>query len=67
MLEGELTIDLEAGPVILRAGEMLVVPKGMRHRPHAASEAKVLLVEPAGVVNTGDVSSELTAPQDVWV
>lgn len=67
VLEGELTIDLEAGPVILRAGEMLVVPKGMRHRPHAASEAKVLLVEPAGVVNTGDVSSELTAPQDVWV
>lgn len=67
VLEGELTIDLEAGPVILRAGEMLVVPKGMPHRPHAASEAKVLLVEPAGVVNTGDVSSELTAPQDAWV
>lgn len=67
VLEGELTIDLEAGPVILRAGEMLVVPKGMPHRPHAASEAKVLLFEPAGVVNTGDVSSELTAPQDAWV
>lgn len=49
VLEGELTIDLEAGPVILRAGEMLVVPKGMPHRPHAASEAKVLMVEPAGL------------------
>ena len=67
VLEGELNIDLESGPVILREGEMLVIPKGMRHRPHASSEAKVLLVEPAGVVNTGDAKSELTAPQDVWI
>ena len=67
VLEGELTIDLESGPVVLSAGEMLVIPKGMRHRPHAMSEAKVLLVEPRGVVNTGDTASELTAAQDVWV
>ena len=67
VLEGELTIDLESGPVVLRAGEMLVIPKGMRHRPHAVSETKVLLVEPAGVINTGDAKSELTAPQDVWI
>ena len=67
VLEGELTIDLKSGPVVLFAGEMLVIPKGMPHRPHASSEAKVLLVEPAGVVNTGDVPSELTAPQDIWV
>ena len=67
VLEGELSIDLESGPVVLRAGEMLVIPKGMRHRPHATTEAKVLLVEPVGVVNTGDVESELTAPQNVWV
>ena len=67
VLEGELSIDLESGPVVLRAGEMLVIPKGMCHRPHATTEAKVLLVEPVGVVNTGDVESEITAPQDVWV
>ena len=67
VLDGELTIDLESGPVILCAGEMLVIPRGMRHRPHASSEAKVLLVEPAGVVNTGDAKSELTASQDVWI
>lgn len=67
VLEGELTIDLESGPVVLSAGEMLVIPKGMRHRPHAVFEAKVLLVEPAGVVNTGDAKSKLTAPQDVWI
>ena len=67
VLEGELIIDLESGPVLLSAGEMLVIPRGMRHRPHATSEVKVLLVEPRGVVNTGDTASELTAAQDVWV
>lgn len=67
VLEGELSIDLESRPVVLCAGEMLVIPKGMRHRPHATTEAKVLLVEPVGVVDTGDVESELTAPQNVWV
>ena len=67
VLEGELTIDLESGPVVLSAGEMLFITKGMLHRPHAVSETKVLLVEPHGVVNTGDANSELTAPQDVWI
>ena len=67
VLEGELTIDLESGPVVLSSGEMLVIPRCMRHRPHATSEAKVLLVEPRGVVNTGDTASELTAAQDIWV
>ena len=67
VLEGELSIDLESGPVVLRPGEMLVIPRGMRYWPHAASEAEVLVVEPVGVVNTGDAESELTATQDFWV
>lgn len=67
VLEGELTIDLDTGPITLYAGEMLVIPKGTPHRPHATAEAKVLLVEPRGVVNTGETTSELTAAQDVWV
>ena len=46
---------------------MLVVPKGVPHRPRASSEAKVLLVEPKGVINTGDVQSDRTAPLDAWV
>ena len=67
VLEGEVTIDFDEGAVPLKAGEMLVVPKGVRHRPHTKSEAKVLLVEPRGIVNTGDVKSEFTAPQDDWI
>ena len=67
VLEGRLTIDFKDGTVELEAGQMLVVPKGVPHRPRASSEAKVLLVEPKGVINTGDVQSDRTAPLDAWV
>ena len=67
VLEGEIEIDFEEGSVPLHAGQMLVVPKGVRHCPRARDEAKVLLVEPRGVVNTGDVESELTADNDQWI
>jgi len=46
---------------------MIVVPKGVRHKPVADSECKVMLVEPRGVVNTGEAESELTAPNDEWI
>jgi mannose-6-phosphate isomerase-like protein (cupin superfamily) len=67
VLEGELRIDLRDGAIVLRAGEMAVVPKGVEHKPFAAREVKMLLVEPSGVVNTGDAQSERTAASDVWV
>lgn len=67
VLEGRLRIDFRDGAVELAAGEMFVVPKGVEHKPFADGEAKVLLVEPRGVVNTGDTASERTARNDVWV
>ncbi len=51
----------------LDAGEMIVVPKGRKHRPFAKEEAKIMLVEPKGVLNTGDIESELTALNDQWI
>ena len=61
-LRGELTIELEGREsVVLRPGDVFVVPKGVRHRPRAASEAAILLLEPSSVVNTGDAGGELTA------
>jgi mannose-6-phosphate isomerase-like protein (cupin superfamily) len=45
---------------------MFVIPKGVEHKPVANSECKIMIVEPKGVVNTGDSSSELTAENDVW-
>lgn len=67
VLGGEMSIEFRDGRVELAAGEMFVVPKGVEHKPAAAGECRVLLVEPRGVVNTGDAGGALTADNDVWV
>ena len=65
VVRGELRIDFRYGPVTLRAGEMMVVPRGVEHRPVAEAECELLLFEPAEVRNTGDVDHPtLTAPRD---
>ena len=53
--------------VTLSAGEMLVIPKGKEHKPFADDECTMMVVEPCGVVNTGETLSELTAQNDVWI
>ena len=67
VLSGQMKIELEDETVELSAGEMYVVAKGVMHKPSAENECQVILVEPRGVVNTGDVQSELTASNDVWI
>ena len=67
VLEGKMGIEFEDETVELDAGEMIVVPKGKKHKPFAEKEAKIMLVEPRGVVNTGDVKNELTAENDQWI
>ena len=68
VIEGELDILFRDGKVTLNAGEMYVIPKGIEHKPVAAKECKVMLIEPRGVVNTGDADGgELTAKNDVWI
>ena len=67
VLKGQLEIHFRDGKVILEEGEMYVVPKGLEHKPVAESECHILLIEPAGTVNTGDVVSEKTAPNDGWI
>ena len=62
-----MNIEFENETVQLTEGEMLVVPKGIEHKPYAESECKVMLVEPRGVVNTGGSDSELTADNNVWI
>jgi len=67
VLDGSLRIDFRDGHVDLGPGEMFVVPKGVEHKPYAENEVKMLLIEPRGVVNTGDAGGELTAATDVWI
>lgn len=67
VLDGELRIDLRDGPVLLRQGELYVVPRGVEHKPFAEREVRLLLIEPRGVPNTGEQGGERTAPNEVWV
>ena len=66
-LHGEMEIAFGDGTVHLNEGDLVVVPKGIEHRPSAARECHVLIIEPQGVVNTGDTDSELRAPNDQWI
>ncbi len=64
VVDGELTIRLRDGDVHLRPGQLYVVPRGVEHCPAAQGEVQALLIEPTGVVNTGDAASPLTAEDD---
>ncbi|GGK78836.1 cupin domain-containing protein [Ornithinimicrobium pekingense] len=61
VLDGQLTIQLRDRDVVLGPGQLFVVPRGVEHCPRADGEVKALLLEPQGVVNTGDAGGELTA------
>jgi len=67
VLSGRLEIAFRDGSVTLEEGEMYVVPKGVEHKPFAAEECRILLIEPAGTVNTGDAGGTRTAPADAWL
>lgn len=67
VLAGQLELQFRDGSVVLNEGEMFVVPKGVEHKPVAEDECHILLVEPAGTVNTGEIVNERTAANDVWI
>lgn len=64
VLDGEITVDVVGqAPVVMGPGELCVVPRGAVHRPRAETEAKVLLIEPAGLPNTGDAATAAAKPR----
>lgn len=64
VIKGEINIELRDRTIHLSEGELFVVPKGVEHRPVAAKEAHVLLIEPIGEPNTGDAA---TATQKTYI
>ena len=64
VVDGELTIQLRDGDVQLGKGQLYVVPRGVEHCPRADGEVSALLIEPVGVVNTGDAGGARTATYD---
>lgn len=60
VLKGTLRMELREGSIDIHAGEFLIVPHGVEHRPAADEEVDVLLFEPASTLNTGNIQSEFT-------
>ena len=67
VVEGSMVIHFRDENIHLSSGEMCVVPRGVEHKPSAADECSILLVELAGTVNTGDAGGNLTVDEDIWI
>ena len=67
VIEGKMGIEFEDQTIELSEGEMIVIPKGKKHKPYADKEAKIMIIEPKGVTNTGNVTNDFTAENDQWV
>ena len=63
VIQGKLTIKLPDEDIHLEEGEFLIVPRGIEHKPVAEQEAHILLLEPAGTLNTGNVQNERTVQE----
>jgi mannose-6-phosphate isomerase-like protein (cupin superfamily) len=60
VLKGTLTIKLRDQDLVISEGEFVIIPKGVEHCPVAAEEVHVMLIEPKGTLNTGNVNNERT-------
>jgi mannose-6-phosphate isomerase-like protein (cupin superfamily) len=63
VVKGEFTLRLRDRDLKVRAGEFVIIPRGTEHMPSAEQEAEILLIEPATVVNTGNVRDARTVSQ----
>ncbi|HEX7916209.1 cupin domain-containing protein [Rudaea sp.] len=67
VVRGEMQVGFRDRDVTIREGEMFVVPRGVEHITRAAQECHALIIEPRGVINTGETGGELTAQNDRWI
>ena len=67
VISGEMEIGFRDRAVRLREGELFVIPRGVEHITRASEECRALLIEPKGVINTGEAGGDLTALNDQWI
>lgn len=66
VVEGRMGIEFAEGATWLEPGEFIIVPRGVEHKPLAPEPCSVMLIEPGGVVNTGNIDNEQTR-EAVWL
>lgn len=67
VIDGDMEIELRDKTLCLKKGEMVVIPKGIEHKPSSREECKILLIEPAGTINTGNAGGDLTDTKIEWI
>jgi mannose-6-phosphate isomerase-like protein (cupin superfamily) len=67
VLAGRLEMQFRDDVIFVEPGELIVVPRGVEHRPVAAVETHVLLLEPATTVNTGSAGGDRTVEAPEWI
>jgi mannose-6-phosphate isomerase-like protein (cupin superfamily) len=67
VIDGRMRIEFRDRHANLETGEMIVVPKGVEHKPVAEDECCILMIEPIGTVNTGDAGGERTIAGVEWI
>jgi mannose-6-phosphate isomerase-like protein (cupin superfamily) len=67
VMEGTLVMNFRDRKVEVHAGEMIVIPKGVEHKPSSEDGYRAILIEPEGVSNTGNVRSDITIEKVEWV
>lgn len=60
VVKGSFDMQLRGKTITVQAGEFLIMPHGIEHRPVAREEVEILLFEPATTLNTGNLENELT-------
>jgi mannose-6-phosphate isomerase-like protein (cupin superfamily) len=67
VVRGAFRMEFRDSSLRLEAGELLIVPRGVEHRPVADDEVEVLLFEPVGTKNTGNVEHTLSVERPEWI
>ena len=67
VVKGTLEVGFRERTVTVKEGELFVVPRGVEHITRASEECHILIIEPKGIVNTGEAGGEQTAPVDDWI
>jgi mannose-6-phosphate isomerase-like protein (cupin superfamily) len=67
ILDGKMVMHFRDKLIEVKGGEMIVIPKGVEHKPASEEGYKALLIEPEGVPNTGDVKNEMTIKKAEWI